>query len=116
MARGCVPKRDITVNTDNMTEVDLLTSVESETSYDIKVRSGKNTAFIFKVSSELDSLAQIPINVKVDNNEFSFTINGTLGKEIQVMRFMKTDWLNNRHKISISYSNAVKIECVSIKQ
>ena len=116
VARGCVPKRDITVNTDNMTEVDLLTSVESEISYDIKVRSGKNTAFIFKVSSELDSLAQIPINVKVDNNEFSFTINGTLGKEIQVMRFMKTDWLNNRHKISISYSNAVKIECVSIKQ
>ena len=117
MARGCVPKYSLTVTTDDMVVVDTLENVSPEVDYPIKVKSGRNTAFVFKVSSELDELSQIPITAKVDSSTFSFTINGTKGKEIEVTRFVKTEWWNeNDHRIKISYSNAVKINCVSIKQ
>ena len=114
--RGCVPKYPIAISTDNMSVTYELANIVSDTQYDITARSGKNTAFVFTVSNSLDSLAQIPITVKVDNSEFFITVNGTEGKSIEITRFLKTEWLNNKHKISISYSNAIKIERISIKQ
>jgi len=113
--RGCVPKYPIVINTDKLTVVDNISTVESEKEYIVNVKSGTNTAIVFKISSELDSLAQIPITVKVDNFEFSIITNGTSGKQIDVTRFIKTDWLDV-HKITLKYSNALSVESIDFKQ
>ena len=110
---GCVPKYPIAVSTENLSVVDTLSSPKSDTVYPINARSGRNTAFVFELSSELDGLAQIPITVKVDNSEFTFTVSAD---EKKITRFMKLDWLNNNHKISISYSNAISVNSIFIKQ
>ena len=117
MARGCVPKYSITLTSDDMSVVDTIEKVSSEVDYPIKVKSGRNTAFVFKLSSKLDSLSQIPITVRVDSSTFSFTISGTNGEEIEVTRFVKTDWWNESdHRIKLCYSNAVDVNCIFIKQ
>lgn len=113
--RGCVPKYPIAIDTDNLTLVDSINDIETDKGYVINVKSGRNTAFIFKLSSDLDSLAQIPITVKVDSSQFTLTVSGTNGEEKEFTRFVKTDWWNE-HKITLSYSNAVKINCIYIKQ
>lgn len=110
--RGCVPKYPVVISTDDLAVVDQIKDVTSETEYIINAKSGRNTAFVFELSSNHDSLAQIPIIVKVDNSEFSFTVSAS---EKQVVRFMKTDW-SNPHKIKLIYSNAVDIDCIYIKQ
>lgn len=115
MERGCKPKFPIVINTDNMAVVDSLENISPETDYTINVKSGRNTAFVFKISSPLDSLSQIPITVKVDSSQFTIIVNGTNGDEIEVTRFVKTDWWNE-HKIKLSYSNAVEVNCIFIKQ
>ena len=113
--RGCVPKYPVTVNTDNMTEVDSVCNIEYDKDYVINTKSGRNTAFVFKLKSDLDSLAQIPITVKVDSSQFQITVNGTNGKETEVVRFVKTDWWNE-HKMTLSFSDAVSISSIVIKQ
>ena len=112
LERGQVPKYPIVISTDDLTVVDEIKDIKPETEYEINVKSGRNTAFVFELSSNHDSLAQIPITVKVDNSEFTFTVSAA---EKQITRFVKTDWLNT-HKISLSYSNAVSIDCIHIKQ
>ncbi|MBO5321795.1 MAG: glycoside hydrolase family 3 protein [Clostridia bacterium] len=113
--RGSKPKYPIAINADNMTEVDSILNVESDKDYVINIKSNSDAAFVFKLSSDLDSLAQLPISVKVDNSEFLITINGTEGAEIEVTRLLRIDWWKE-HKITLSFSNAVLVKGISIKQ
>ncbi len=113
--RGSKPKYPITINANNMTEVESICNIESDKEYVINIKSNKDAAFIFKISSTLDSLAQIPISVKVDNSEFLITVNGTNGAEIEAMRLLRIDWWKE-HKITLGYSNAVSINKIIIKQ
>ncbi len=115
LKRGCKPKYPIAVNIDDMFEVDSILNPESEKEYVINIKSNKDAAFVFKISNDLDSLAQIPISVKVDNSEFLITVNGTKGDEIEVTRLLRIDWWNE-HKITLSYSDAVKVKSITIKQ
>ncbi len=113
--RGCKPKYPIALNTDNMVEVDNILDVESEKEYVINIKCNLDAAFVFKISNNLDSLAQVPISVKVDNSEFSITVNGTKGAEIEVTRLLRIDWWQE-HKITLSYSSAVKVYSITMKQ
>ena len=113
--RGCTPKYPIAVSKDNMTVVDSISDVESDKCYVINIKSNRDAAFVFKLSSNMNSLAQMPISVKVDNSEFSVIINGTEGAEIEVTRLLRIDWWKE-HKITLSYSNAVEIKSITIKQ
>ncbi len=115
LKRGSKPKYPITVKTDNMTAVDSICNIESDKEYVINIKSNKDAAFVFKISNDLDSLAQIPVSVKVDNSEFLITVNGTEGAEIEVTRLLRIDWWKE-HKITLSYSNAVSINEIIIKQ
>jgi len=98
-----------------MTVVDSISDVESDKCYVINIKSNRDAAFVFKLSSNMNSLAQMPISVKVDNSEFSVIINGTEGAEIEVTRLLRIDWWKE-HKITLSYSNAVEIKSITIKQ
>jgi len=60
-------------------------------------------------------LAQVPIAVKVDNSEFLITVNGTKGDEVEVTRLLRIDWWEE-HKITLNYSDAVKVKSITIKQ
>ena len=115
LKRGCTPKYPISVNTDNMIEVDSILNVESDKEYVINIRSNSDAAFVFVLSSDLDSLAQLPISVRVDNSEFLITINGTEGDEIELTRLLRIDWWKE-HKITLSYSDAVSVKGIYIKQ
>ncbi len=115
LKRGCVPKYSIDTKTDNMTQVDSICDVKADNEYIINIKSNKDAAFIFKISSSLDSLAQIPISVKVDNSEFMIMVNGTEGAEIEVTRLLRIDWWKE-HKITLGFSNAVKVNGIIIKQ
>ena len=115
LKRGCTPKYPISLNADKMTEVDRIQNVEPDKEYIINIRSNSDAAFVFKLSSNLDSLAQLPISVKVDNSEFLITINGTEGAETEVTRLLRIDWWKE-HKITLSYSNAVSVNEIIIKQ
>ena len=98
-----------------MIEVDSILNIESEKEYIINIKSNKDAAFVFKISNDLDSLAQVPISVKVDNSEFLITVNGTKGDEIEVTRLLRIDWWNE-HKITLSFSDAVKVNSITMKQ
>jgi len=113
--RGCTPKYPISVSTNNMTEVDSIINIESDKEYIIDIKSNKDAAFVFKISNDLDSLAQETIAVKVDNSEFLITVNGTNGAEIEVTRLLRIDWWKE-HKITLSYSNAVSVKEILMKQ
>ena len=113
--QGCTPKYPIAVNTDNMVEVDRIRDIESEKCYVVNIKSNKDAAFVFNFSSDLDSLAQIPISIKVDNSEFLISINGTKGKEVEVTRLLRIDWWKE-HTITFSFSDAVKVNSVIAKQ
>jgi hypothetical protein len=115
LKRGSKPKYPIVVNTDDMTMVDSILNIESEKEYVINIKSNKDAAFVFKISNDLDSLAQVPISVKVDNSEFLITVNGTNGDEIEVTRLLRIDWWKE-HKITLSYSDAVKVNSITMKQ
>ena len=117
LKRGCVNKYPVILTADEFNLVDTIENAKPDFNYNIKVKSGGNTAFVFKISTSLDSLAQIPINVKVDSSQFEFTINGTNGDEIEVTRFVKADWCGeNEHFAKFSFSNAVSINKIYIKQ
>ncbi len=115
LKRGCTPKYPIAISIDNMGVVDSISNVESGKEYTIGIKSNKDAAFVFKISSNLDSLAQIPISVKVDSSEFLIMVNGTCGEEIEVMRLLRIDWWKE-HKMTLSYSNAVSINSITMKQ
>ena len=115
LKRGCTPKYPISLNADNMKEIDKILNVEADKEYIINIRSNSDAAFVFKFSSELDSLAQLPISVKVDNSEFLITINGTNGEEIEVTRLLRIDWWKE-HKITLSYPKAVSVNEIVMKQ
>jgi hypothetical protein len=113
--RCCTPKYPISVSTENMIAVDTIRDIESEKCYVVNIKSNKDAAFIFNFSSELDSLAQLPISVKVDNSEFVITINGTNGAELGVTRLLRIDWWKE-HTITLSFSDAVKVNSITAKQ
>ena len=113
--RGCKPKYPIVLKADNMKEVDCISGIESDKEYIINIKSNSDAAFVFKISNDLDSLAQLPISVKVDNSEFSITVNGTNGEEVEVTRLLHIDWWE-KHKITLSYSNAVRVNSITAKQ
>ena len=115
VARGCVPKYPITVDTGDMTVTDRIAEPSSAEAYIVNVKSGKNTAFVFRYASDLDSLAQIPVTVKVDSTEFTLTVNGTVGEEKEITRFVKTDW-TEKHIVTVHYANAVSLKGIEIKQ
>ena len=115
LERGCVPQYPIAISTDNMSVVDSICNVESDKEYIIDIKSNKDAAFVFKVSNNLDSLAQLPISVKVDNSEFLITVNGTNGAEIEVTRLLRIDWWKE-HKITLNYSDAVTVREITMKQ
>lgn len=115
LKRGCTPKYSIAVNIENMGVVDSIYDVESDKEYVINIKSNTDAAFLFKISSKLDSLAQLPISVKVDNSEFLITVNGTNDEEIEVTRLLRIDWWKE-HKITVSHSNAVSINAIIMKQ
>ncbi len=115
LKRGCTSKYSVVINTDNFVVSDSICDIQSDKEYIINIKSNKDAAFVFKISSTLDSLAQIPISVKVDNSEFLIMINGTEGTEIEVTRLLRIDWWKE-HKIMLSYSNAVSINEIIIKQ
>ena len=115
LKRGCKPKYPIAVNMDDMFEVDSILNLESDKEYVINIKSNKDAAFVFKISNDLDSLAQVPIAVKVDNSEFLITVNGTKGDEVEVTRLLRIDWWEE-HKITLNYSDAVKVKSITIKQ
>lgn len=113
--RDCTPRYPIVANMSGMGVVDSIDEVEVGKEYVIGIKSNRDAAFIFKISSNLDSLAQIPISVKVDNSEFLIMVNGTGGQEIEVTRLLRIDWWE-QHKITLSYSNAVSINGIIMKQ
>ena len=115
LKRGCTPKYPIAINIDNMSVVDSIYNVETDKEYIINIKSNGDAAFVFKISSDLDSLAQIPISVKVDNSEFLIMVNGTGGEEIEITRLLRIDWWKE-HKITLSFSNAVSINSITMKQ
>ena len=113
--RGCKPKYPIAFNMENIVEVDKILNVESEKEYVINIKSNSDAAFLFKISNDLDPLAQVPISVKIDNSEFLITVNGTKGAEIEVSRLLRIDWWKE-HKITLSFSDAVKVNSITMKQ
>ena len=100
---------------ENIVEVDKILNVESEKEYVINIKSNSDAAFLFKISNDLDPLAQVPISVKIDNSEFLITVNGTKGAEIEVSRLLRIDWWKE-HKITLSFSDAVKVNSITMKQ
>lgn len=115
LKRGCVSKYPIAVSTDSMVVVDTVSDVQVDKTYVINIKSNRDAAFIFKISSNLNSLAQLPIAVKVDNSEFLITVNGTNGAEIEVTRLLRIDWWKE-HTITLNFSDAVKVNSVIMKQ
>lgn len=115
--RGCVNRYPVVLTADDFSVVEVIENPNANMDYNIKIKSGGNTAFVFKISSKFDALSQLPVTVKVDSSQFSFTINGTNGQEIEVTRFVKADWCGeNAHYMKVSFSNAVNISSIIIKQ